>query len=121
MCQQGDGRYSVQGVTSWGQGCGLPNFPGVYARVASSLAWIEDVLEGKVKPKAVAHEERLGEDFQQSRIHPTHDDISIMYLYIIIYIYLYIYICIIYIYMYNNLIMICNARKWNFEMRFEYV
>ena len=106
MCQQGDGRYSVQGVTSWGQGCGLPNFPGVYARVASSLAWIEDVLEGKVKPKAVAHEERHWEDFQQSRIHPTHD-IYIMYLYIYIYIY--------------TIILICNVRKWHFEMRFEYV
>ena len=102
MCQQGDGRYSVQGVTSWGQGCGLPNFPGVYARVASSLAWIEDVLEGKVKPKAVAHEERHWEDFQQSRIHPTHD----------------IYIMYLYIYM---IILICNVRKWHFEMRFEYV
>lgn len=64
VCQQGDGRYSVQGVTSWGQGCGLPNFPGVYARVASSLAWIEDVLEGKVKPKAVAHEDEVKLNFK---------------------------------------------------------
>ena len=60
MCQQDDGRYSVRGVTSWGQGCGLPDFPGVYARVVSSLAWIDDVLDGKVKPKAVAQEEPWG-------------------------------------------------------------
>lgn len=64
VCQQDDGRYSVRGVTSWGQGCGLPDFPGVYARVVSSLAWIDDVLDGKVKPKAVAQEDEVKVNFK---------------------------------------------------------
>ena len=50
--------YVLRGVTSWGQGCAVKGFPGVYSRVSSSLPWIEDVLDGKMrKQHAVATQE----------------------------------------------------------------
>eukprot|EP00438_Fugacium_kawagutii_P016157 Skav224591 [mRNA] locus=scaffold2684:143458:144360:- [translate_table: standard] len=48
VCQE-DGRYILHGVVSWGEGCALASFPGIYSRVASSLAWIEDVQAGKMQ------------------------------------------------------------------------
>ncbi|RLN97141.1 hypothetical protein BBJ28_00026850 [Nothophytophthora sp. Chile5] len=34
------------GVVSWGNGCGLAGYPGVYARVSSGREWIESVATG---------------------------------------------------------------------------
>ena len=40
-----DGFYRQIGVVSWGNGCGTPGYPGVYTRVSSLLAWIQDRME----------------------------------------------------------------------------
>ena len=39
VCLNGD-RYEVYGVVSWGVGCALSGYPGVYADVTQVMAWI---------------------------------------------------------------------------------
>ena len=41
-----DGRYTLIGVVSWGFGCALPDYPGVYARMTKVLDWVEDITSG---------------------------------------------------------------------------
>ncbi|KAH6929037.1 hypothetical protein HPB50_022496 [Hyalomma asiaticum] len=51
MCQKVDGRWSLVGVTSNGDGCGRPGRPGVYTKVMRYLPWIHNTMESDPAPK----------------------------------------------------------------------
>ena len=35
-----ENKFILVGVTSWGIGCGLENYPGIYTKVSTYLEWI---------------------------------------------------------------------------------
>jgi secreted trypsin-like serine protease len=39
--------YSLVGIVSWGYSCGLPQYPGVYSKISSSLEWIQSIIKPK--------------------------------------------------------------------------
>ena len=43
VCNDG-GKAVIAGVVSWGNGCALPDFPGVYARTTHVLDWIKEQM-----------------------------------------------------------------------------
>ncbi|KAA8594309.1 hypothetical protein FQN60_005143, partial [Etheostoma spectabile] len=42
---QGESRWYLMGITSWGAGCGQRNKPGVYTKVSSVLPWIYSTMQ----------------------------------------------------------------------------
>lgn len=46
---QGDIRWYLVGITSWGAGCGQRNKPGVYTKVSSVLAWVYSNMQVRME------------------------------------------------------------------------
>ena len=45
-----NGRWYLEGATSWGHGCAAPNKYGVYAKVRELMPWIQKKMNGTVFP-----------------------------------------------------------------------
>ncbi len=45
---EGQDKFLLIGVTSWGVGCGTPDYPGVYARVTNALPFLNEKLKGSI-------------------------------------------------------------------------
>ena len=65
VCKNQAGEWELSGVTSWGRGCSLDGYPGVYTNVAKYVEWIGNVQSGTVKPASRKH---LSESSQKPAI-----------------------------------------------------
>merc|ERR1711988_485708 len=46
VCRNNDDNAVLTGVVSFGIGCALPEYPGVYARITAVLDWVKENMGG---------------------------------------------------------------------------
>jgi trypsin len=51
VARRSDGRPLLVGIVSYGEGCGEPEFPGVYARVGRYRRWLADTIGATRRPR----------------------------------------------------------------------
>ena len=62
-------------MTSWGRGCGVAKFPGVYTKVVNYLGWLEMIATGKGRPSRTKHmqdyEYEASADYEYESVYET--------------------------------------------------
>lgn len=56
---QQNGQLALAGAVSFGEGCGLPQKPGVYARISSASDWIDSIIAQYAQPQTTIEPSRL--------------------------------------------------------------
>lgn len=51
VARRPDGRGLLVGIVSYGEGCGEPEFPGVYARVGRYRSWLAETISSAGRPR----------------------------------------------------------------------
>lgn len=67
MCPTAEGRWSLIGITSNGDGCGRPGRPGIYTSVVKFVSWIEKEM-AKERPSVIPIDNKLIEKYSNKEL-----------------------------------------------------